>query len=61
MTKDFEGKSSPTGKPGGVRESANAMEPTESPKTTSEPRTIVISDDHFGFANMEAWLNIIRS
>ena len=37
------------------------MESTESPKTTSEPRTIVISDDHFGFANMEAWLNIIRS
>lgn len=37
------------------------MEPTESPKASSKPRTIVISDDHFGFANMEAWLNIIRS
>jgi len=37
------------------------MEPTETPKTTSEPRTIVISDDHFGFVNIEAWLNIIRS
>lgn len=37
------------------------MEPTESPKFNTNPRTIVISDDHFGFANIEAWLNIIRS
>ncbi|MEE8433399.1 MAG: hypothetical protein V3S64_01295 [bacterium] len=37
------------------------MEPTESPKINSEPRMIVISNDHFGFAKMEAWVNIIRS
>lgn len=37
------------------------MEPIEPPAFVSEPRTIPITRDHFGFINIEAWLNIIRS
>lgn len=37
------------------------MEPTSPSKKQSAPRKIEIRNDHFGFVNIEAWLNIIRS
>ena len=37
------------------------MERTSTRTTQTAPRRIVITADHFGFANIEAWMNIIRS
>lgn len=37
------------------------MEPMAPPPPRSEPKVIPIQKDHFSFANIEAWLNIIRS
>lgn len=37
------------------------MERTSTRATQTAPRRIVITIDHFGFANIEAWMNIIRS
>ena len=37
------------------------MEPGYTPPKESPPRRIVIENDAFGYSNLEAWLNIIRS
>lgn len=37
------------------------MEPPSPPLKQSKPRTITVTSNHFAFANIEAWLNIIRS
>ena len=37
------------------------MEGTSNRATQTAPRRIVITVDHFAFANIEAWMNIIRS
>lgn len=37
------------------------MERTSTRATQTAPRRIVITADHFAYANIEAWMNIIRS
>jgi len=37
------------------------MEPQDTPPGQSPPRKIVIENEAFGFGNIEAWANIIRS
>jgi hypothetical protein len=37
------------------------MEPQDLPPKHSPPRKIVIDNEAFGFGNIEAWANIIRS
>ena len=37
------------------------MDPASPSDKQSDPRQIPIRNDHFSFANVEAWLNIIRS
>ena len=37
------------------------MEPVYTPAKHSPPRKIVIENEAFGFGNIEAWANIIRS
>ena len=37
------------------------MEPSATPVKQSAPRRIVVTNDHFQFGNIEAWINIIRS
>ncbi len=37
------------------------MERTSTRATQTAPRRIVITVDHFAYANIEAWMNIIRS
>jgi len=37
------------------------MEPQDTPPVQSPPRKIVIDNEAFGYGNIEAWANIIRS